>query len=106
MQQQPVYCFKRALDDVLVSPMDRVASLKRDDSPPAFLLEGFASLARVQAIIRKGRVSRPAQQTDRAAQQPVALVIQRADAGMRSVRCQINSFGLALLVVAKFLLEV
>src|SRR6185503_12507853 len=54
MQQQPVYCFERALDDVLMSPVNRVASLKSDDPPPAFVLERVASLTRVQPILSKG----------------------------------------------------
>ena len=103
VQQQSVHRFQGALDYVLVSAMDRVSSLKRNDSPPALLLKGVTSLCRIEAEAWKRRVSRPIQQADGSAQQPLALLVKRGDARMRRVRRQINPFGLALFVIAELL---
>src|ERR1041384_6152246 len=58
MKQQSINGLKRALDDVLLSSMDRVASLKRDHSLPTLLLESVACLLWVQSITWECSVAR------------------------------------------------
>src|SRR5437588_5510667 len=103
VQQQSVNGFKRALDYVLVSAMNRVASLKRNHSAPALSLESLASFFRIEPIARKRRIARTIQQTYWSAQQPIALIEKRANSGMCGISCQIDSFCLTLLVVTKLL---
>src|SRR5205085_3319860 len=86
VQQETVNDFERTLDDVLVGAVNGIASLKGDDAAPAFLLERLARLLRVQAVGGELRIARAVEQADLTAQQPVALLVERRDAGVRGLR--------------------
>ena len=66
--------------------MNRVAGLKGDDAVPAFFLERLAGLLRIEPVSRELRIARAIEQADLAAQQPVALLVERGDAGVRGLR--------------------
>src|SRR5215831_14944398 len=99
MQQQSIYRLQRALDNVLVSPVYRIASLKRHHPPPTFLFERIAGLLRVETIGRKRRMSRSIQQAYWSAQQPLPLLKKCTHTWMRVVGCQVNTLSFALFVV-------
>src|SRR5215471_13988473 len=103
MQQQSIDYLQRTLDDVFVSPVNRIASLERDHSSPAFLFESISRLFWVETVGWKRRIARPVQQAYRSAKEPLALLEKSSDTRMRLVGCQVDAFCFSLLVVTELL---
>src|SRR6185503_8125628 len=105
VQQKAIDHFERALDYVLVRPVNRIPSLKSNNSMPALLLELFPGLFRIEPKRRKSRVARPVEEADGTAEQPVALIEESGNTRMRDFRGQIDPLGFTLLVIAELLAQ-
>ena len=103
MQEQAVHDLERALLDVLVRAVDRVARLEADDGAPAALLELGARLRGRQAVLREVIVRRHFEYAERAAEEHVALRVDGGDAGVRLVFGAVDLARLEPLVVAELL---
>ena len=53
MDQQTIYYFHGAFLQILVSPVNRIPSLERDDGFPSAFLEFRSGLSRRQIVVRK-----------------------------------------------------
>src|SRR6266566_5170633 len=98
VDQQSVDRFERALREVLVRAVDRVAGLEANHALPSTLCENRAGLRRIE---RKLRERRPCALEDRhfAGQIERLLLVEPGDAGVRRVRGPKRVPRLALLVV-------
>ena len=105
MNQQTIGHLQRALGQIFMRAMDRIARLKRRHRLPTLLLKRFARPRRRQAIISKFRLVRRRDHIDRPAQASISLLLDNRHARMRLILGAINIGNLQRLVVRKFLLD-
>src|SRR5262245_17641563 len=105
VDEQPVDGLERALRQVLMRAVDRVARLEADDAAPASLLERLAGVRRVEGELRE-RWLGTVEDRDLAGEVEGVLRVEAGDSGMRLVGRAEAALGLALLVVLEGLLDV
>ncbi len=104
--KSPSTDLERALGDVLVRPVDRVARLEADDRLPAPLREGGArSLRRQDVVPELVRVLRKVHSAHRTRHAAGSLGHQGRDAGVRRIRRAVDVARLLLEVALEGLLD-
>src|SRR5262249_5718260 len=104
VDQQTVDGLERALGQVLVRAVDRVASLEADDALPPALGEYSARIGRVERELREGRL-RPLEDGDLASEVERLLRVEAGYAGVVLVGRAKRVPRLALLVVLEDLVD-
>src|SRR6266498_3950604 len=99
MQKEPISDFQRTLLYVFMGAMNRIARLKTNDAPPATLLEKSACRRGVPSIFLETRIDWTVDQTNLSSQQPGALIVEPADAGMSLVHSAVHELGFSHFVV-------
>ncbi len=106
VDEEPVAGLQRGLGQVLVGAVDRVAGLEGDDLLPAARLEVGLVLGRRLVAAHEGLlVVGQRVDLDRAGEHPVALLVDRGDAGVGLVGRPVDLLGLALDVALPDLLD-
>src|SRR5438045_8231829 len=104
MQIEPIDRLKSTLLNIFMGAMHRIARLKTDHAPPTTLGKERAGLRRRVAGLRK-RLILQIQDTHRATEKHVTLLIDHLDAGMVLVLGTIDLASLELLIIRKLLFD-